>query len=193
MIDVDSFWQLCDDAYCCFRFQQAIETHESLEEIGKSRDAHAILRINSVFIDWTLLQISRLHDSENFSKKGIVRKNLCISFFRNPKNWPLNTQSDSGFFGKIVALCDSLDSRASHLTSARNWLLAHNDREAWRIGDSLGECPEHTYEAYFKDLQSFVDLLIGAFSPGEFRPFVQTSGNDMAGLLTRLMKANRNP
>jgi hypothetical protein len=192
-IDVDLFWNLCNEAYCCFRFQQAIEKHELLEEIKVSRDSRAIYRINSAFIDWTLLQISRLHDKESFSNKGILRYNLCTAFFRNPNNWPANIQSDTDFFARLDTLSNSLDERASHLTSARNWLLAHNDREALRIGDPLGACPEETYEAYFKDLESLANLLSRAFSPDDFRPFVQSSGNDMAGLLKRFMISNRNP
>ncbi len=185
-LDIDLFWSLCNKAYEFWCFQKALETNERKDDLLVDPWLRpALTTINDALIDHTLLQIAKLHDPPTSrTRNGIVRDNLSIAFIAS-KSWP------EPFQQQINEIKSGLDHSAAHLTDARRWLLAHNDRETLRKNLTLGECDPSTYEIYFEYLQRFVNVLDSATGGAGVRPFVQISGHDMAGLISTLIRGRQ--
>lgn len=149
------------------------------KELKESIGADALARLNMISHEYTLLQITKLHD--NPFMKGSV--NLGINYMVECGMWS-PVASD-----KLKLLADKLNKFAKNFRGLRNKVLSHNDLNAILSGEVLGEFNTGEDIQYFEALQQFVDLVHGEVVGGP-RPFNDLVENDVVALMAMIKTLN---
>ena len=161
--DAEDFFEACKWAYECwvtcanfleslpeYLFQECGISEQDLLDTSHGRCLHRLHRIGHEYI---LLQISKLHDPR---KQG-QHENLSISFFTEQECWMEEEKAETD---QIVS---GLEEFYQRIESARNKIIAHNDRPTFRENEALGGFEKGDDEKYFKALARLCSMIRDKF------------------------------
>jgi AbiU2 len=144
------FCKLCGWAYESWRNRvELIDRNPRIVELKASWAADTLGRLGQINHEHALLQIAKLHDRAITGGKIT----LGLDYIVNYGGWSAQTQA------RLGVLRTRLDKFAEQLRKARNETLAHNDLAAVVSGGVLGEFAPSEDDAYFLDLQEFVNIV----------------------------------
>jgi hypothetical protein len=161
--EIEEFWKLCDWTH------EVWMTHRSLFDdnldsdlLLKSKFEPILSTLNVITQEYAILQVAKLHDP---SGKG-GNSNIGLEFMRNRSGRNAETEQ------KLEELHIQLNGLFEQIKSARNKIVAHNDRRAILGKTALGGFPKDADLNYFKQLQEFVALVQNG--PFQFSDYSKT-------------------
>ncbi len=168
------FCKICAWAHKVWLFhREFFDDNPRREELQRSKGAEALMLLNTISHEYSLLQITKLHDNSFVAGKHT----LGIDFVMLHGAWaePLHSQ--------LVSLSKEMEEFAANLRLARNKILSHNDLSTVLSTEALGSF-QHDYDKkYFGALQQFVDLVHMSVIGGPY-PFDDLVINDVKALLS---------
>ena len=148
--DVEAFVDICQRTYDCWLICRTIFHNEAAERcLPRHQAGHFLNWFNNVAIEYSLLQLAKLHDPATT---------------RNSKNLSLNYMVEFGVWDKekhqLISLRDEMKGLFDKIQPARHKLICHNDRSILvGNGGPLGAFESGLENTYFELLQEFVYIV----------------------------------
>jgi hypothetical protein len=182
--EVRTFCEVCSwvhEVWSLHRtFQDELPTHEGL----RHRHGYFLGRLSVITQEYVLLQICKLHDPPVQGSGRHV--NLSVDRVVTCGGWSDGTRAE------LERLRTNLHGLYRDVAPARGKRLAHNDRDTVLAGVRLGAFPAGKDEAYFRDLQKFVDLVYEESIGGPY-PFDEFARDDVRLVIDDLLRVSNMP
>jgi hypothetical protein len=124
-------------------------------ELYKAIAPFCFRAINAILVEYVLLQFSKITDP---AKTG-NNFNLTTNYILQKLKWP------EEIYQKLEQINARLMSFRRYIEPERSKRIAHIDRDAQLIGQSLGGFPEGADQQFLEDLQEFVAVANRYLSP----------------------------
>jgi hypothetical protein len=152
--DVKAFFDVCQHTYDCWLICRTIFDNESARRCFSGHKARYFLNwFNIVAIDYSLLQLAKLHDPATINKKKEIRNNLSLDYIIKYGRFD-NDQKQ-----KLGSLRDKMQELFGKIKPARHGLICHNDRDIIINNNKLGSFDSDLDDEYFNFLQQFIDVV----------------------------------
>jgi uncharacterized protein (DUF2249 family) len=171
------FCKLCSWTHEVWQMHRTFESQlAQLTEQARTRHAYLFERLSIVSQEYTLLQITKLHDP-SVQQRSV---NLSLAYIVEYGAWDAETLAE---LLRLKARLDDLG-RAT-LSAARNKLLCHSDLAAILAGDALGSFATGIDDDYFDALKAFTNIVHDRVIGGPFI-FGDEAESDVRDLVTAL-------
>lgn len=173
---VVEFCKLCGWAYeSWLNHRELFDRNPREGELKQSWAGDTLGRLNIISQEYSLLQITKLHD------RPVVGGNITlgIDYVILYGGW-----SDP-ITKRLQVLSDQLTYFASKLRNVRNKCLSHNDLATIVAGATLGVFADGEDDEYFKTLQEFVNIVHDQVVGGPW-PFDDLVENDVVAFLAMI-------
>jgi len=151
-----------------------------------------------VSLEYSYLQICKLHDPASSKTKTGISHNLSIAYVIEKLDWGESEKSS------LETLAQKLDELNQRINPARSKVIAHNDRDILLRDEPIGGSRDGLDSEYFERLQEFVNCVskkwlgrIYPFSSGaknnadEYLIFLKSSDLAKARLSLRASRSHR--
>ncbi len=170
------FCKLCGWAYeTWLSHRELFDDNLRALELQKSWAGDELLRLSIISQEYALLQVAKLHDRAVVSGKIT----LSLEYIMVYGGWKPEVLE------KLNRLEEKLNIFARQLRDVRNKVLSHNDLASIVAGATLGEFVKGEDEAYFRNLQEFVNIIHNEIVGGPW-PFNDLVKNDVAAFLATI-------
>ena len=171
---VSAFCQICNWTYVVWlNHKELFDRNPRTAELQKSKGADVLERLSIISQEYSLHQIAKLHDKANTHKDST----LGIDYIIKHGKWRNELKEH------LLDLESRLDEFAKKLLLARNKILSHNDLKIILTEPELGSFAEGEDEAYFEELQNFVNIIHSEVIGGPY-PFDNLVKNDVAAFMS---------
>ena len=173
---ISEFCDICNWAYKAWLFHITLfDENPRATELRKSNAAAALELLHTITHEYSLLQISKLHDHADTAGQ----LNLSIDYILSHGEWP-----DTVLY-RLKALADLLNKFATGLRPARNKILSHTDLNTIVRHTVLGEFPQGEDRQYFSNLLEFANIVHNEACGGPcvFDDLVSTDVNDLLHMI----------
>jgi len=175
--DVEKFYELCDDAYRCWKIRRVLfDDNSKIEAMLSISDParYCFAELGCVLQEAVIIKISKIHDKAHDKYNNY---NLSMQFILDN-------------CGKITPelnlLANNLSSFYNKIKSARHKFCAHNSRAEIFEGGFLGRFDENEDVEYFAKLQQFVNGIAKIFGK-EVLPFYEKVTTEAEELLQAVL------
>jgi hypothetical protein len=156
-------------------FQAVFNRDDRQQQLFRSTAPKMFSDLNGIMIEHFYLQVSKLTDPARTHRK---HANLTTNYIVECIPWPDHVKD------KLIAVNGRLMAFSERFTEYRNKrgahldLLANTDQQR-----TLGSFPEGEDTTFFHDLEEFLQIAIGHFSPDEHVSLDITMSDDVDGLV----------
>jgi hypothetical protein len=176
--EVRAFCVACSWVHEVWSLHRTFQDELQIDEGLRYRHGYFLERLSVITQQYVLLQICKLHDPA--VQYGHV--NLSVDLVVTRGDWGKDTRA------KLDQLRVNLNDFHQEVAPARRKILAHNDRDTALAGRCLGAFPSGKDEAYFRQLQEFVNLVHEEAIGGPY-PFHECARDDVRLVIDDLLRA----
>jgi hypothetical protein len=155
---VAEFCKLCAHVSFVYNLYRSLFVSDTSRlELYKAIAPFCFRAINDFLVEYVLLQFSKITDP---AKTGQY-VNVTTNYILQELDWPEEIHQN------LAQINARLMGFREYIEPERSKRIAHNDRDAQLIGQSLGGFPEGADQKFLEDLQEFAALANQYLSPGD--------------------------